>query len=92
VGRSSYVAAIGSSFSDIWRDVAIVAHVKLPGIGKQSVRRPNFGYTVRLKGNPFVYWYDKTPKVKHVNCTDNFAVKRVMTDAAYIINDTCADA
>lgn len=94
IGVGRYAASIGVAFSNIWGDVAIVAHVKLPGDGgsntKRSVKKPNFGYTVRLKGNPYSYWYNKTPKVKRVNSTDNFVVKRVMTDAAYIINDTCA--
>jgi len=84
VGKSLYVESLTGGFVDAWADNVILAYVA----PLAEVETPSWAYTLRVKGNPFVYEYDKTPKVKHLNSTDNFITKIVMAGAAYIINDT----
>ncbi len=77
---------------DLWGDVAILGYVpEKPKDGERTPYEPSFGYTFRKRDWPQV---DKYPgeggKVQFVRSTDNFQVKVVGSNAAFLISNTKA--
>lgn len=95
VGKSTYVADTGTTFLDLWGDVAILAYVANPGGGGESgvpdLYEPTFGLTLRKEGWPNVDRYTENGgKVRYVRSTDIYLPKIVGSHAGYLIVDTCA--
>jgi hypothetical protein len=87
VGESIY-STDGSTFTDIWQDNVILAYIAgNTGIAK-TPNEPGFGYTLRLKGQPSVDTYTSNGgKIIHVRSTDNYVVKAVGMESAFLIKD-----
>ena len=74
---------------DLWGNFISLHYVNRPQVGQQSsVEDASYGYTLRLKGYPYVDRYPEVGnKVEFVRTTDNYVVKVVGPDAGYIIKD-----
>lgn len=78
----------GVTFSDIWKDNVILAYVTNPSGMATTPYEPCFGYTLRLRDYPIVdTWEENGGKITKVRTTDNFAVKIVGIESAYLIKD-----
>lgn len=87
VGESIY-SADGNTFTDLWGDNVILAYLSNPSGIASSPYEPCFGYTLQLKGNPYVDTYEEAGgKVKVVRATDNYDVKIVGIESAYLLKD-----
>lgn len=87
VGESIY-SADGSTFTDLWGDNVILAYLSNPSGIASTPYEPCFGYTLQLKGNPYVDTYEEAGgKVKVVRATDNYDVKIVGIESAYLLKD-----
>lgn len=87
VGESIY-SADGSTFTDLWGDNVILAYLSNPSGITSTPYEPCFGYTLQLKGNPYVDTYEEAGgKVKVVRATDNYDVKIVGIESAYLLKD-----
>ncbi len=90
VGESIY-SADGSTFTDLWGDNVILAYLSNPSGIASTPYEPCFGYTLQLKGNPYVDTYEEAGgKVKVVRATDNYDVKIVGIESAYLLKDVLA--
>ena len=87
VGESIY-SADGNTFTDLWSDNVILAYLSNPSGIASTPYEPCFGYTLQLKGNPYVDTYEEAGgKVKVVRATDNYDVKIVGIESAYLLKD-----
>jgi hypothetical protein len=87
VGESIY-SEDGSTFTDIWGDNVILAYLSNPTGYGTTPYEPCFGYTLQLKGHPYVDTYEEAGgKVKVVRATDNYDVKIVGIESAYLLKD-----
>jgi len=78
----------GINFSDIWADNVILAYVTNPSGMASTPYEPCFGYTLRVRGFPFVdTWEENGGKITVVRTTDNFDVKIVGIESAFLIKD-----
>lgn len=78
----------GATFSDIWKDNVILAYITNPSGMATTPYEPCFGYTLRLQGYPIVdTWEENGGKITKVRTTDNFAVKIVGIESAYLLKD-----
>lgn len=76
----------GNAFTDVWGNTAILAYVAPPGASGRTVHEPSFGYTLRLKGNPWVDRYqEQNGKVTKVRQTDLFTSKVVSNESAVLL-------
>lgn len=92
VGESIW-SADGTTFTDIWQDNVILVYLaNLTGIGA-SAYEPSFGYTLQVQGNPYVDTYESEGgKITHVRATDNYDIKIVGIESAYLLKDVLASA
>lgn len=87
VGEAIY-SDDGSTFSDIWGDNIILAYNTNPSGFATTPYEPSFGYVLRKNGHPYVDKYEgEGGKVTYIRATDNFAVKVLGAESAYLIND-----
>jgi len=87
VGKSIYSTDAGA-FVDLWKDNVILAWV--PTAAK-TYDEPSYGYTLRLKGHPWVDKYvENGGKIELIRSTDNFVPKMVGAEAGFLIKDTNA--
>ena len=87
VGESIY-STDGSTFTDLWRDNVILAYLPNNTGAAKSSNGPSFGYTLRLKGQPVVDTYATSGGKKlHIRTTDNYVVKAVGMESAFLIKD-----
>jgi len=89
VGEAIYMDDDGTVY-DIWGDVCILAYVPQRKPNERTPYEPAYGYTLRRKGYPFVDRYDQQKKLTIIRYTDNYAIKIVGADAAFLIKDTNA--
>ncbi len=88
VGISVY-SNDGDTFSDVWGDSIVIAYVDQSEAKSRSEYNPSFGYTFRREGMPEVdSYYENGGKIKVIRNTDNYAVKIVASDAAFLISNT----
>lgn len=87
VGEGLYTED-GTSFEDIWKDNIILAYVTNPSGIAKTPYEPCFGYTLQVKGHPVVDTrQDLGGKLNIVRATDNFDIKVVGIESAYLIKD-----
>ncbi len=87
IGESIY-SDDGTVFEDIWKDNIILAYITSPTGIADSPYEPCFGYTLRVRNYPFVdTWEENGGKIVKVRTTDNFDVKVVGIESAYLIKD-----
>lgn len=87
VGESVY-SEDGATFSDIWKDNVILAYTANSSGVATTPYEPAFGYTLRVGGYPIVdTWEENGGKITKVRTTDNFAVKIVGIESAFLIRD-----
>ena len=89
VGAAVYEDTDGT-FKDVWSDSVVLAYVSEVPAGNRTQYDPSFGYTLRVKGYPFVDKYDEKKKLLIVRYTDNFVPKVLGAEAGYLIADTNA--
>lgn len=88
IGMSVY-SNDGSTFTDVWSDNIVLAYVDMSDKTKRSEYNPSYGYTFQREGKPEIdTYYENGGKIKVIRNTDNYAVKVVASDAAYLIADT----
>ncbi len=87
IGRSRYTTD-SVAFSNIWGNNIILAYITPPSGIDRSPFEPCFGYTLRKKNNPFSdKWFENNGKIEKVRTTDNFDIKVVGSESAFIINN-----
>lgn len=88
VGEALYANDAGTTFTDIWGDVAILAYVPDGIGGGRSKAEPSFGYTFRKRGQPIVDFYkSKGGKVTYFRYTTIEAPYIVGAEAGYLLTD-----
>ncbi len=88
VGGALYSTDASDNFGYVWGNNIILAHVVDPPTGiARDIYDPCFGYTLRKKGFPFSDTYEEKKKIQVVRNTDNYQVKVVGAESAYIINN-----
>jgi hypothetical protein len=79
----------GTSFTDVWKDNAILAFVDKSDKSARSEFNPSFGYMFRREGKPEVdAYYENGGKIKVIRNTDNYCIKVTAADAAFLITNT----
>lgn len=77
----------GRIFNDIWEDNIVVAYVDQSP--NKSQYNPSFGYIFQRDGMPEIdSYYENGGKVKIIRATDNWAMKVVAPEAAFLIKNT----
>ncbi len=77
----------GRIFNDIWEDNIIVAYVDQSQ--SKSQYNPSYGYIFQRDGMPEIdSYYENGGKVKIIRATDNWAMKVVAPEAAFLIKNT----
>lgn len=91
VGNAVYVNDAGTTNTDVWGDVAILAYVSDLADDARSEYDPSFGYTCKAKDYPEVDTYPEVGgKVNIVRSTDKFKAYIVGSDAGYLFTNTKA--
>lgn len=86
VGQSVY-SNDGRTFQDIWEDNIILAYVDQSQ--NKSQYNPSYGYIFQRDGMPEIdSYYENGGKVKIIRATDNWAMKVVAPEAAFLIKNT----
>ncbi len=86
VGQSVY-SDDGRVFKDVWRDNIIIAYVDQSQ--NKSQYNPSYGYIFQRDGMPEIdSYYENGGKVKIIRATDNWAMKIVAPEAAFLISNT----
>lgn len=87
IGKTLY-SENGTTFSPIWGNNIVLAYVKPPSGIERSPYEPCFGYTLRKNGYPFADKYElSNGKIKVVRATDNYDIKVVGSESAYLIKN-----
>lgn len=87
IGSARYTTDL-ATFSNIWTNNIVLAYITPPSGIDRSPFEPCYGYTLRKKGNPFSdKWFENNGKIEKVRTTDNFDIKIVGSESAYIINN-----
>lgn len=87
VGKGLYTED-DAAFKDIWGENIILAYLANPTGLASTYYEPCFGYTLRVEGNPFVDRYQTHGgKVEIVRATDNYDIKLVGKESAFLIGD-----
>lgn len=87
VGKAVYEAD-DKTIKDIWGNNIILTYNTNPTGMNASVYEPCFGYTLQLKGHPYVDKYvENGGKIQVVRATDNYDIKIVGSESAYLIAD-----
>jgi hypothetical protein len=77
----------GTTFEDIWQDNVLIAYVDKSD--KKSQYNPSYGYILQREGMPEIdTYFENGGKVKIIRATDNWAMKVVAPEAAYLIHNT----
>ncbi len=88
VGMSVYTTD-GTTFTDVWGDNIVLAYVDQSDKGSRTEFNPSYGYTFQREDMPEIdTYYENGGKIKVVRNTDNYTIKSVASDAAYLISDT----
>ncbi len=88
VGMSVYTTD-GTTFTDVWGDNIVLAYVDQSDKGSRTEFNPSYGYTFQREGMPEIdTYYENGGKIKVVRNTDNYTIKSVAADAAYLISNT----
>lgn len=86
VGQSVY-SDDGRTFKDIWKDNIIIAYVDQSQ--NKSQYNPSYGYIFQRDGMPEIdTYYENGGKVKIIRATDNWAMKVVAPEAAFLIKNS----
>lgn len=86
IGQSVY-SEDGREFKDIWKDNIIIAYVDESPTKSQY--NPSFGYIFQRDGMPEIdSYYENGGKVKVIRATDNWTMKVVAPEAAFLISNT----
>lgn len=86
IGQSVY-SDDGRVFKDIWGDNIIIAYVDQSQ--SKSQYNPSYGYTFQREGMPEIdSYYENGGKVKVIRATDNWTIKVVAPEAAFLIKNT----
>ncbi|MFD1246103.1 major capsid protein [Paralysiella testudinis] len=76
----------GKNFARLWgKNVALLVRGANSADQPADEGNPSFGYTFRVRGNPFADSRDLNGKVERVRYTDNFAVAVVGGNCGYLI-------
>lgn len=87
VGKAVYLSDAGA-ITDVWGNNIVLMYNTNPTGIASSVYEPVTGYTLQLKGNPSVDKYDENGgKIHVVRATDNYDIKIVGIESAYLIKD-----
>lgn len=88
IGRSVY-SEDGRIFKDIWQDNIIIAYVDQSEQSRRTQYNPSFGYTFQREGMPEIdSYYENGGKIKIIRATDNWEIKAVAPEAAFLIHNT----
>jgi len=88
VGEAVYSPDGGDTFSDVWSDNVVLAYISNPSGMAKTPYEPCFGYTLQKKGHPQVdVRQENGGKITVVRSTDNFDVKIVGIESAYLLKD-----
>ena len=79
----------GRIFKDIWQDNLLIAYVDPTSKSRRTQYNPSFGYTFQREGMPEIdSYYENGGKIKIIRATDNWEIKAVAPEAAFLINNT----
>jgi hypothetical protein len=82
----SVSSADGETFEDIWKDNIVMAYVDSGENDRRSQYNPSYGYLFQREGMPEIdSYYENGGKIKVIRATDNWGMKVVMPEAAYLI-------
>lgn len=85
VGTAVYLTDAGA-IADVWGNNIVLMYNTNPTGINASVYEPAFGYTLGLKGNPYVDKYEENGgKIQVVRATDNYDLKIVGNSSGYLI-------
>ncbi|MEN6295040.1 MAG: hypothetical protein ABFD61_02785 [Chloroherpetonaceae bacterium] len=88
IGTSVY-SEDGRFFQDIWKDNLIIAFVDQSERSRRTQYNPSYGYTFQREGMPEIdSYYENGGKIKVIRATDNWEIKAIAPEAAFLINDT----
>ncbi|HAW08051.1 MAG TPA: hypothetical protein DCW42_02620 [Bacteroidetes bacterium] len=88
IGTSVY-SEDGRIFQDIWKDNLIMAFVDQSERSRRTQYNPSYGYTFQREGMPEIdSYYENGGKIKVIRATDNWEIKAIAPEAAFLINDT----
>jgi len=86
IGQSVY-SEDGREFKDMWKDKIIIAYVDESPTKSQY--NPSYGYVFQRDGMPEIdSYYENGGKVKIIRATDNWEMKIVAPEAAFLISNT----
>jgi hypothetical protein len=87
IGVSVY-SEDGRIFKDIWQNNVIIAYVDQSEKSRRT-RKSSSGYTFQREGMPEIdSYYENGGKIKIIRATDNWEIKAVAPEAAFLINNT----
>lgn len=76
----------GTTFEDIWKDNIVIAYVDSAENDRRSQYNPSYGYVFQREGMPEIdSYYENGGKIKVIRATDNWGMKVIMPEAAYLI-------
>ncbi len=88
IGVSVY-SEDGRIFKDIWQNNVIIAYVDQSEKSRRTQYNPSYGYTFQREGMPEIdSYYENGGKIKIIRATDNWEIKAVAPEAAFLINNT----
>ena len=87
IGSSMY-SEDGNTFDQVWGNNIVLAYIKPASGIDRTPYEPCFGYTLRKSGFPYSDKYESNGgKIKIVRATDNYAIKVVGSESAYLIKN-----
>jgi hypothetical protein len=90
IGVSTY-SEDGRIFNDIWGNNIIIAYVDKSDETERSQYHPSYGYIFEKDGMPEIdSYYENGGKIKIIRATDNWAMKVVCPEAAYLIKTSAS--
>jgi hypothetical protein len=90
IGVSTY-SEDGRIFNDIWGNNIIIAYVDKSDETERSQYNPSYGYIFEKDGMPEIdSYYENGGKIKIIRATDNWAMKVVYPEAAYLIKTSAS--
>ncbi len=79
----------GRNFDDIWGNSLIFAYVDQSDDNSRSQYNPSYGYIFEKEGMPEIdTYYENGGKIKVIRATDNWTLKVVCPEAAFLITTT----
>jgi len=87
IGKS-YKSVNDNEFTPIWGNNIVLSYVSAPNGKSETVYKPSFGYTLKLKGYPFAdTYYSVDLKNKNYRATDLYSVHIVANESGYLIKN-----